>query len=182
MLLERLTWLTKIDDEGAPRSVHDRLLQWSVMRSGTTKLIIGIVVVAVAAALVWNFALRSRPARTLDFTTYETTWQHRVDQLLKGRQSAPSSCWTLGGTGQYLPGFGSVESYCWTSRSGHQLNFRFIKITTSGQKELLYMPESSDWKLQYGFCVVQLSGPWWQLVSGVQHCPAGFTPVPPKAN
>ena len=152
------------------------------MRSGTKKLFLGIVAVAVVAALVWVFALRSRPARTWDYKTYETTWQQRVDELLKGRQSTASSCWTLGGTGENLAGFGSVESYCWTSRSGHQLNFRFVKITTSGQQELLYMPESSDWKLQYGFCVVHLSGPWWQLASGVQHCPTGFTPVPPKAS
>ena len=151
------------------------------MRSGTQKLFIGIIVVAVVASLVWVFALRGGAARTLDYKTYESTWQQRVDQLLKGRQAAPSSCWTLGGPGTQLAGFGTVGSYCWTSKSGHQLNFRFVKVTTSGQKELLYMPESSDWKLQYGFCVVHLSGPWWQLVSGVGHCPTGFTPVPAKS-
>lgn len=151
------------------------------MRSGTKKLIIvAIVGVVVAGALIVGFERRSRPAGTLDVKTYETTWQIRVNGLLKGRQAAPSSCWTLNGNEGFLAGFGPVGSYCWTSVPGHRLNFRFVESTATGKQELLYMPDSSDWKLQYGFCVFHLSGPWWQLESASRHCPNGFVKVPSK--
>ena len=151
------------------------------MRSRTKKLILSAIFGGVVvAALIVGLGLNSHPGGTLNVKAYESTWQTRVDGLLKGRQSAPSSCWTLSGTQGYLRGFGNVNSYCWTSVPGHRVNLRFIRVTTTGAQELLYMPESNDWKRQYGFCVVQLSGPWWQLMSTTERCPDGFTRVVAK--
>lgn len=151
------------------------------MRSGTKKLtVVAIVGVVVATALIVVLERHGPPAGTFDVKTYETTWQIRVDGLLKGRQAAPSSCWTLNPGEGFLPGFGPVSSYCWISVPGHRLNFRFIESTPTSQQELLYMPEASDWKLQYGFCVVHLSGPWWQLQGASGHCPDGFVMVASK--
>jgi hypothetical protein len=74
------------------------------MRSGTEILIVvAIVGVVVAAALIVGLERRSPPSGTLDVKTYKTTWQIRVDGLLKGRQAAPSSCGTLNGSGDFLP-------------------------------------------------------------------------------
>jgi len=151
------------------------------MRSGTRKVTIILIATAlVTVAIVIGVVFRGPTAKTFDYKTYEATWQVRVDGLLKGRQSSASSCWTLGANGPTLPGFGRIGSYCWTSVPGHQLNFRFIKITTQGEQQLLYMPEASDWTMQHGYCVVHLSGPWWQLASATNSCPAGFTRVAAK--
>jgi len=151
------------------------------MRSGTKKImVVAIVGIVVATVLIVVLERHGPPAGTFDVKTYEATWQIRVDGLLKGRQASPSSCWTLSAGEGFLPGFGPVSSYCWTSVPGHRLNFRFIESTDSGQQELLYMPESRDWKLQYGFCVVNLSGPWWQLQGPSRHCPDGFVMVASK--
>ncbi len=146
-----------------------------VIRSRIAKFLLVVVVLTMLAVGLY---LHNRPSDTLDVATYRATWQAQVDSLVKGRQSAPSSCWAAQGSLATLPGFGAVDSLCWTSISGHQLNFRFIQKTPSSVTELLYMPESSDWKLQYDFCVVQLSGPWWELRSSNSGCPRGFTFVP----
>jgi len=146
-----------------------------VMRSRRVRwAIVLLAAVLVAVGLYWYH----RPIDSPYLRAHQQAWQARVDYLLLGRQANASSCWVAQGTLAELSGFGTVESVCWTSVAGHQMNLRFIQKTGASVKELLYMPESNDWRLQYDFCVKQLGGPWWDLRSIGIGCPTGFTTVP----
>jgi hypothetical protein len=146
-----------------PGHIHLRTLTTGASAIGCLLVVLG----------TWNsnvLAIKSRAD--------ETAWLAAAKQTL--RETTPQSTCSAPPIDQSgLPGFGRVDERCVDLAGAHNaVAVRFIQGEGISRSGLLYMPHSADLQLQWDWCVAHLDGPWWQITSSTDHCPAGYHFVP----
>ena len=110
---------------------------------------------------------------------YEPAWQSAVDRAVTATTAAGPSCATSTAGYVYLPGIGNAYGRCVVFPGTHNgIQVSFIPRSVSSGTGLLYMPDSSDARMQSDECLSHIDGPWWQVGWPNGNCPIGWTFIP----
>ena len=145
---------------------------WKWQRQLVAAVIIGVGLLLSAGA--WYGTLL-----TMKMKAYEPAWQAAVDRAVATTTAAGPSCTTSTVGYINMPGIGIAHGRCVVVPGPHNgLQISFLPHSVSSGTGLLYMPDSSDARMQSDECLSHIDGPWWQVGWPNGNCPTGWTFIP----